>query len=114
MSPVWRTDTIWFDVATIAVIYAFGATLFGRFEEHKPRARRALKVTLTLVLLPGLAAVAGRTWLYALLGVLLVAVVIVHAWWLPKHGVNGWTAEPRERYYALLGLDSHGRPPRDR
>jgi hypothetical protein len=29
--------------------------------------------------------------------------VIVHAWWLPRHGVNGWTGEPKERYYALRG-----------
>jgi hypothetical protein len=40
-----------------------------------------------------------------LLGVVAVAVavVFVHAWWLPRKGVNGWTAEPRERYYALRG-----------
>jgi hypothetical protein len=50
---MWRTDTLWFDVALVAV---------------------------------------------------------VHGWWLPKHGVSGWTAEPRERYYALLGLGPDGRP----
>ena len=36
--------------------------------------------------------------------------VVVHGWWLPSHGVSGWTAEPRERYYALLGLGPDGRP----
>ena len=30
-------------------------------------------------------------------------------WWLPRRGVNGWTAEPRDRYYALLGLDANGK-----
>jgi len=30
----------------------------------------------------------------------------VHGWWVPRHGVNGWTDEPRGRYYERLGLDS--------
>lgn len=30
-------------------------------------------------------------------------VIYVHGVWLPRHGVNGWTAEPREKYYALRG-----------
>jgi hypothetical protein len=90
-----------------------GGPLFGHFEAHKPRWRRALKVALTLVLLPGISVTAGRGWMLALLGALSVAVVVVHAWWLPKHGVNGWTAEPRERYYELLRIPldpATGRP----
>jgi hypothetical protein len=108
---MWRTDTLWFDLALVATIYAFGATLFGRFEEHRPRGRRALKVAALLTLSVALAATAGRGWMLALLGGLLVVAVVVHGWWLPRHGVNGWTAEPRERYYALLGLGPDGRSP---
>jgi hypothetical protein len=26
----------------------------------------------------------------------------VHLVWLPRHGVNGFTAEPREKYLALV------------
>jgi hypothetical protein len=29
--------------------------------------------------------------------------VVIHVWWLPKNGVNGWTGEPKERYYELIG-----------
>jgi hypothetical protein len=107
---MWSTDTIWFDVAVVATLYAFGATLFGRFEEHKPRGRRAVKVALWLVALPALAATAGRARMFGVLGVMLVLVAVVHAWWLPKHGVDGWTAEPRERYYERLGVRGAGRP----
>ena len=107
---MWSTHTIWFDVALIATIFAFGGPLFGHFEAHKPRWRRALKVGLLLVLLPGLSALAGRAWMYRVLGALSVAVVVIHAWWLPRNGVNGWTAEPRERYYELLGVRGAGRP----
>jgi hypothetical protein len=97
-------DTLWFDVALIATIFAFGGPLFGHFEAHKPRWKRALKVAAFLLVMPAISALAGREWMLGLLGALVVAVVVIHGWWLPKHGVNGWTAEPRERYYELLGI----------
>jgi hypothetical protein len=46
----------------------------------------------------------------ALLVAIVVGVLVVHGWWLPRKGVNGWTAEPRDRYFALMGLDPHGKP----
>jgi predicted MFS family arabinose efflux permease len=46
---------------------------------------------------------AGRGWFFVFLGVMTVAVVIVQTWWLPRKGINGWPAEPREKYYALRG-----------
>jgi hypothetical protein len=36
-------------------------------------------------------------------GTLLGIVAVIHGWWLPKHGVNGFTGEPRDKYYALRG-----------
>jgi hypothetical protein len=30
-------------------------------------------------------------------------VLIIHGWWLPKKGINGLTAEPKEKYYELRG-----------
>ena len=109
---MWRLDTPWFDVALMAAILAFGNVCFGHFEAHRPRWRRVLKTALLLALTALVAATAGRTWVLASLGVVLVGAAGVHAWWLPKHGVDGWTAEPRERYYALLGLGPDGRPRR--
>jgi hypothetical protein len=29
--------------------------------------------------------------------------VAIHMWWLPKHGINGWTGEPKEKYHELRG-----------
>src|SRR3712207_4643749 len=38
------------------------------------------------------------------IGALAVAALIVHAVWLPwRHGINGWTGEPKDKYYALRG-----------
>lgn len=40
--------------------------------------------------------------LLAVLGVLTVGQVVLHGWYFPRHGVNGLTAEPYERYLALI------------
>ena len=106
---MWRTDTYWFDVAIATTVLMLGHLYFGRFEEHRPRWRRLLKSVLLVAMIVGTTAWAGRGWMFVLLGVIAVGVFVIHAWWLPQQGVNGWTAEPRERYYALVGLDSTGR-----
>lgn len=107
---MWNTNTYWFDVAVVSSLVLLGHIAFGRFEEHKPRWRRFLKVLIGVPLCVAPSVLLGRTALWALMGVIGVALIVVHGWWLPKHGVNGWTAEPRERYYELIGLDSTGKP----
>jgi hypothetical protein len=99
---MWRTDTLWFDVAIVMSIFAVGNVLFGRFEEHKHRGLRLLKQVGFLSLTLLLSATAGRAWAYGVLAVPLLLAVWVHGVWLPRHGVSGWTAEPRERYLALV------------
>ena len=106
---MWRTDTLWFDVAVVMTIFAVGSILFGRFEEHKPRARRVIKVAIVLAVTVLLSATAGRLWAYGVLAVPLLGAAWVHLYWLPKHGINGWTAEPREKYLELVHNRSPGR-----
>jgi hypothetical protein len=99
---VWQIDTLWFDVAVVMTIFAIGSILFGRFEEHKPRGRRLLKTAIVLVVTLALSATVGRVWAYSLLCLPLLAAAWVHLYWLPKHGINGWTAEPRDKYLELV------------
>src|SRR5512143_3155201 len=105
---MWRTDTYWFDVALAATVLMLGHLFLGRFVEHRSRWRRLFKSLISVALLVGTTAFAGRGWMYALLGAIVTGVLVVHGWWLPRKGVNGWTAEPRDRYYELIGLDSAG------
>jgi biotin transporter BioY len=99
---MWNADTLWFDVAVVMSIFAVGSVLFGRFEEHKPRARRLLKVVIVLTVTVGLSATVGRIWAYSVLAIPLVAAAYVHLVWLPQRGVSGWTAEPRDKYLELI------------
>ncbi len=100
---MWQTNSLWFEVAIVMTLVGFGSILFGHFEEHKPKWRRLFKVVIILAIELTVSATIGRIWAFGLLALLLLVVFFLHAWWLPKHGVNGWTGEPRERYYELIG-----------
>ena len=69
---MWRTDTLWFDIAVVMTMIAVGSILFGHFEEHKPKWRRLLKVLIVLAVVLTLSATVGRVWGF---GVLVFAPV---------------------------------------
>ncbi len=99
---MWHTETPWFTVALISAIFAVGGVVFGRFEQHKPWWRRVLKQLLVVGVFVLLDRFAGRSWMYGLLSLMGVGVLYIHGWWLPHHGINGWTAEPYDQYLALI------------
>jgi hypothetical protein len=99
---MWSTETLWFDLAVVFGIFAFGGLLFGHFEEHKPKALRVLKVALVASVTVVLSMLGLRWVAFTVLGLLALAAAYVHIVWLPKHGINGWTGEPRDKYYDLL------------
>jgi hypothetical protein len=68
-----------------------------------------LKVLVTLAATAVISYYFGRTGVIIAFGVAMLPVIYIHGIWLPRHGVNGWTGEPREKYYALRGW-----PPADR
>ena len=55
-----------------------------------------------------ISATLGRAWFFALFGLGSLFVLYIHAWWLPRHGINGWTGEPKEKYYELRGWKEPG------
>ncbi|MFN2326426.1 MAG: hypothetical protein ABR551_11135 [Gemmatimonadales bacterium] len=101
-APMWERTTAWFDLAVILGVFSLGSVLFGRFEQHKPRARRVLKVLIVSALYVWIAQAAGRPWAAMFLILAALSAGVVHLWWLPKHGISGWTAEPYDKYLALV------------
>jgi len=104
---MWNIDTPWFDVAVVMSMFAAGNILFGHFEQHRPKWKRLLKMAVFLTVIVGLAVTAGRAWAYGVLALPLVAVVYIHMVWLPKHGINGLTAEPYDKYLELMRSRGH-------
>jgi hypothetical protein len=94
----------WFEVAVIMSLTTVGTILMDHWEAGTPKWRRVLKPFFFCGLAVLISATAGRVWFFAFFGVLAAAVLVIHAWWLPfRKGIHGWTAEPREKYYALRG-----------
>ncbi len=109
---MWHTDTRWFDVSLVMGLFAVGNILFGRFEEHKHRGRRVLKLALILAITLALATTVGRAWAYGVLALPALGAAWVHMVWLPRNGISGWTAEPRDKYLELLRKHSRIHAPR--
>ena len=94
---------MWREVIIVASIFALGNILFGHFEEGVPTWRRIAKFFLALGVVVLVSAAAGRVWAFALIGVALAGAAVIHGWWLPRHGINGWPGEPKENQYQLRG-----------
>jgi hypothetical protein len=94
---------IWIDVAVVAMMFAVGSIVFGHFEEGTPKWRRVLKLFVFTGLVALISSTAGRIWSAALVTSVVGAAALIRAWWLPKHGIDPWTGEPKDKYYALRG-----------
>lgn len=101
---MWSTQTLWFDVAIVTSIFAVGNVVFGHFEEHKPKYKRVMKIAAVTAIVVALSASGLRWAAYAAIGAMFLAAGYIHICWLPSHGVNGLTGEPREIYYKLIGV----------
>ena len=97
------------DVAMMAVFLALGNVAFWHFEPWMPLWRRLLKAFAALAITAIISHYFGRMGVMIWFGIAALPLIYIHAIWLPRHGVNGWTGEPREKYYALRGW-----PPADR
>src|SRR5882672_8726385 len=96
---MWTTQTIWFEVAVVTLFYLLGNIYFGHFEERSPKWRKVLKYLLTLAIVITVSIYAGRMYAFLLLGLAVIPVIYVHGVVLPKKGINGWTGEPKGKYY---------------
>lgn len=104
-------NSFWFEIAIVSIIFAIGNILFGHFEEHTSKLRRVIKYFLALILIVSVSMYFGRTIAMSILLLLFVPVIYIHAIVLPKNGINGWTAEPRDKYYEFRGWDKKIKKP---
>ena len=93
----------WFELAVSFGLVCIGNIVLQPFAEGVPKWWRVAKMFLGGAISVYVSAMAGREWFYVMVGLMTVFVLVVHGWWLPKKGINGWTAEPKEKYYALRG-----------
>lgn len=92
----------WIDPLVVIGGWMVGNLVFHRFEKHLPWGRRLAKLLLILLVLTGAGLLFGRWAYYGLIGLMAVGQSLLHAWYFPKHGINGLTAEPYDRYLELI------------
>ena len=97
------------DVGAMALFLIVGNVLFRHFDPMLTLPRRIAKIALILSITAAVSYFFGRTGVVVAFGIAFLPIVYIHGIWLPKHGVNGWTGEPKAKYYALRGWP----PPKD-
>jgi len=103
---MWQTDSFWFEIAIVSIIYALGNILMGHFEERTSKVRRVGKYLLTLLIVCGLSYYFGRIIALSFLAIFIIPLLYIHAYYLPKKkGINGWTGEPKRKYYEFRNWD---------
>jgi hypothetical protein len=104
---MFHTNTYWFEVSVVTVFFLFGHIYFGHFEERSPKWRKVVKYIVTLAIILTLSFYFGRIVALTVLGLALLPVIYIHGVLLPKKGINGWTGEPKGKYYDFRGWDKN-------
>src|SRR6476619_613224 len=103
---MWTTDSLWFEIAIVSMIFAIGNMVMGQFEKLMPKVRRVGKYFLMLVIICGISVLFGRSAAMITLAVFFFPLLYVHGYYLPKKkGINGWTGEPKSKYYEFRKWD---------
>ena len=97
---MWATESLWFEIAIVSIIFAVGNMVMGHFEERTSKFRRVGKYILTIIIICLLSVYLGRTVAMTILALFFLPILYVHGYYLPKKkGINGWTGEPKSKYY---------------
>jgi len=97
---MFTTNSLWFEISVVSIIFALGNMTMGHFEEQTPKFRRVGKFILITALICGLSILFGRPIAMIVLAVSIIPLLYVHGYYLPKKkGINGWTGEPKSKYY---------------
>jgi hypothetical protein len=101
---MWTTNSLWFEIAIVSIVFAIGNMVMGHFEEQTPKLRRVGKYILVTTLICIVSVSFGRVAAMVLLGLSILPLLYIHSYYLPrKKGINGWTGEPKARYYQFRG-----------
>jgi hypothetical protein len=104
---MWSTHNLWFEISLVTFFFLFGNIFLGHFEERSPKWRKLLKYFVILSIIISLSIFFGRTVALIILGATIIPVIYIHGIVLPKKGINGWTGEPKSKYYDFRGWDKN-------
>jgi hypothetical protein len=104
---MWNTNSLWFEISIVTIFFLLGHIFLGHFEERSPKPRKVLKYLISVSVIVCISIYAGRIYALSLLALAILPVVYIHGIVLPRKGINGWTGEPKSRYYEFRGWDKN-------
>ena len=87
-------------VLTIASLAYF--VVFNNFEKHLPVKQRVAKLLVVVGILAGIGILFSRYSFWGVIALMTIGQVYLHGWYFPKHGINGLTAEPHDKYLEVI------------
>ena len=100
---MFNTESLWFEIAIVTVFFLLGHIFLGHFEERSPKWRKLIKYLVTVTIVLALSIYFSRTVALVTLALSILPVIYIHGIILPRKGINGWTGEPKSRYYEFRG-----------
>lgn len=88
----------------IVFLIACGAyfIVFNNFEKHVPAQRRIIKLFIVIGVLSIIGILFSRYAFWGMITLMTVGQVYLHGVYFPKHGINGLTAEPYDKYLETI------------
>ena len=87
-------------VSTISSLAYF--VVFNKFEKHVPMQRRLTKLFIVVGVLSVIGLLFGRAAFWGVIGLMTIGQFYLHGVYFPKHGINGLTAEPYDKYLEVI------------
>src|SRR5436853_6306429 len=104
---MWSANSLWFEVSIVTIFFLLGHIYLGHFEERSPKWRKVVKYIATVVIIISISVFAGRVYAMSFLALTVLPIIYIHGVVLPRKGINGWTGEPKSRYYDFRGWDKN-------
>lgn len=100
---MFSIESVWFDMFIFSFVLLIGNILMMPFNEKASRYRKLAKTIIILILIFLIDIYFGKITAFIVLGLSIIPVLYIHAIKLPKNGINGWTAEPKNKYSEIMG-----------
>lgn len=95
---------VYLDLGILVGGWLAAQILFHGYEAHVPLAKRTAKLAVLFVVFLAIHLIAGRSIFFAFLLLMTLGIAVLHGYWFHcRHGVHWRTAEPREKYFRLIG-----------
>ena len=90
----------------ILIVFAIASlayfVVFNNFERHVLLRRRLAKLVILVGVLAMIGLLFGRIVFWGIISLMAIGQIYIHGVYFPKHGINGLTAEPHDRYLEVI------------